>query len=334
VTVAEAAVRRVLASHGVPDQAAVVTARQLVEADMRGYPAHGVERVLQMSEMLSLGTLAARAAITEERTTPATAVVDAGGGLGPPAVTRAVALARTNVSQYGIAAVALRGAGHVGILATWVEQAAGTDSFALMFSSSEPAVVAPGGKTPLFGTNPLAFGWPDAAGGHVVADFSTSALSRSELLRRARLGLPLPPGTAVDRDGRPTLDAREAVDGGMLPFGYGHKGVLLSLLVSMLAGPLAGGPPAHEVAGTRRADRAPDKAEVLLVIGLDAMADAGHYTQQAERLLSALEADAPDGFHRPARRSAERRAAALVGGIEIAHEAAQVLWPEKEAAHG
>lgn len=331
---AEAAVRGLLAGYGVAEDDAAVTAGQLVEADLRGYPSHGVERVLQLAEMIRRGTIRTSPSRTEQRTAPAVGYVDGGGGLGPPAAARAVALARGLAAESGLAAVAVRDAGHLGILATWVEQAAGDDCFALLASASEPGVVLPGGSRRWFGTNPLAYAWPDGEGGHIVADFSTSALSRSELLRRARLGRPLPAGAAVDRDGRPTLDAREALDGGLLPFGAGHKGVLLSLLVSMLAGPLAGGPPAHEVAGTRRADRAPDKADLLLVVALDAMTDAGSYVKHADELLSLLEADQPSSFHRPGRHSASRRAAALAQGIDVGRDTADVLWPAGLEASG
>lgn len=326
----EAAVGTLLTGYGVSEPDAAVTARQLVEADLRGYPSHGVERVLQLAEMIRRGTITARPETAEQRTAAATGFVDAGGGLGPPAAARAVALARRLAGECGLAAVAVRGAGHLGILATWVEQAAGGDCFALMASSSEPAVVLPGGSRPWFGTNPLAYGWPDPDGGHIVADFSTSALSRSELLRRARLGLSLPPGAAVDRDGRPTLDAGAALHGGLLSFGAGHKGVLLSLLVSLLAGPLAGGPPAHEVAGTRRADRAPDKADLLLVVALDSLTDAGVYSKHVGELLSLLEADQSSAFHRPGRDSAARRAAALAQGIDVGRDVADLLWPAGE----
>lgn len=327
------AARAVLMSHGVPYADAAVTAGQLVEADLRGYPAHGSERMLQIVRMLRLGTLRPRPVITEQRTTSATAVVDGDGGLGPPAVARAVLLARRIVAGHGIAAVGVRGAGHIGILATWIEQAAGDDSLALLVSSSEPGVVLPGGVTPLFGTNPLAFGWPDADGGHVVADFSTSAISRSELLRRARAGLPLPHGATVDHAGRPTSDAREALDGGLLPFGAGHKGVLLSLLLAMLAGPLVGGPAGHRVTGTRHVERPPDKADLLLVVHLDAMTTIADFGARAEDFLSTLEADPATGFHRPGRAGSARRDAALAAGIDVRPDVAHLLWSHRDSPH-
>lgn len=331
-TASEAA-RAVLTSLGVPPADAAVTVRQLIEADLRGYPAHGLERMIQIMRMLRRGTLHPRPAITEQRTTSATAIVDGGGGLGPPAVNRAVLLARRIVAEHGIAAVGVRGAGHIGILTTWIERAAGDDSLALLVSSSEPGVVLPGGTTPLFGTNPLAFGWPDSGGRHVVADFSTSAVSRSELLRRAQAGLPLPPGAGVDRAGRPTSDARAALDGGLLPFGVGHKGVLLSLLLAMLAGPVVGGPAGHEVTGTRHVDMPANKADLLLVVRLDAMTTVADFGKRAEDFLAALEADPATGFHRPGRAGAARRDEALAAGIGIRHDVAQLLWPPGGTPH-
>jgi LDH2 family malate/lactate/ureidoglycolate dehydrogenase len=60
----------------------------------------------------------------------------------------------------------------------------------------------------------------------------------TDLALRVRLGAPLPEGVAIDRDGNPTCDAKEARDGALLPFG-GYKGFGLGLIVQAI-GLLAG----------------------------------------------------------------------------------------------
>ena len=55
----------------------------------------------------------------------------------------------------------------------------------------------------------------------------------------ARDGKPIPEGWAIDRDGRPTTDARAALEGSMLPAG-GAKGAMLALIVELLACALSG----------------------------------------------------------------------------------------------
>jgi len=55
----------------------------------------------------------------------------------------------------------------------------------------------------------------------------------TDLQFRARLGIPLPEGVALDEHGRPTTDARAARRGMILPFG-GHKGYALALALHAL----------------------------------------------------------------------------------------------------
>jgi LDH2 family malate/lactate/ureidoglycolate dehydrogenase len=72
----------------------------------------------------------------------------------------------------------------------------------------------------------------------VIFDMGTAALQWGEVLLHAHLGVPLPDGVGLDKDGRSTRDAGETLLGGVLPFG-GHKGFGLSFVVQAL-GLLAG----------------------------------------------------------------------------------------------
>ena len=103
------------------------------------------------------------------------------------------------------------------------------DLVAIHTASSGAAVAPHGGSGPVLGTNPIAFALP-GADGPLVLDMGTSAFMGTDLALRVRLGTPLPEGVAIDREGRPTRDAKEARDGALLPFG-GHKGFGLGLIV-------------------------------------------------------------------------------------------------------
>jgi LDH2 family malate/lactate/ureidoglycolate dehydrogenase len=88
------------------------------------------------------------------------------------------------------------------------------------------------GPRPALGTNPIAFGFP-LAGDPLVIDLGTSAFMGTDLQFRARLGIPLPEGVALDAGGHPTTDAAAARRGALLPFG-GHKGFALALAMHAL----------------------------------------------------------------------------------------------------
>lgn len=59
------------------------------------------------------------------------------------------------------------------------------------------------------------------------------------VLAKAR-GEKIPDNMAIDKDGQPTTDPVAAMDGALLPFGNGHKGAGMAMVVEALAGPLVG----------------------------------------------------------------------------------------------
>ena len=70
--------------------------------------------------------------------------------------------------------------------------------------------------------------------------FATSAAAHGKLEVAAAKGEPVPAGWIVDRDGRPTTDPREGLEGGaILPFG-GHKGYALGVMIELMGGALSG----------------------------------------------------------------------------------------------
>ena len=96
-----------------------------------------------------------------------------------------------------------------------------------------------GGKRALFGTNPIAAIFPRRAAPPLVIDLSLSAVARGKIMVAARDGKPIPEGWALDKDGKPTTDAKAALDGSMLPAG-GVKGAMLALTVELLVCALSG----------------------------------------------------------------------------------------------
>jgi L-2-hydroxycarboxylate dehydrogenase (NAD+) len=118
-------------------------------------------------------------------------------------------------------------------------------------TSATSEVVPFGGKTPTMGTNPHSWGFPtqDAIGFPIVVDWATStvAMGRVQVLKRE--GKKLPPGSAVDAEGRETDDPNKVV--ALMPFGA-HKGYGLGLIDELYAAFIGGSLP--EIRGTSRGD--------------------------------------------------------------------------------
>jgi LDH2 family malate/lactate/ureidoglycolate dehydrogenase len=91
-----------------------------------------------------------------------------------------------------------------------------------------------GGK-PLFGTNPISFGFPMRPR-PLLFDMSLSAISWGDFRLSLMKGKRLPPGVAVDLRGRVTQNPEEVLKGGLLPFVRNYKGSGLALVVEILSG--------------------------------------------------------------------------------------------------
>jgi L-2-hydroxycarboxylate dehydrogenase (NAD+) len=311
----ESGLARVLRDEGVPEGDATITAAHLVEGAARGYLHHGVERIFEILDGFQRGTLSPSATRRRILDGPGLASLDADEGLGAPAAAEAMTLAVEKADYTGIAAVGVANAGHLGILAPWAELPAATGKFGLVMTTTSPAVVVPGGRTAVLGTNPIAYAFP--LGDEIVSvDFSTAASTRSTLLAHRESGEPLPLGLAVDERGVPTIDPEAALRGGLLPLGGEFKGALLSLLVAVLAGPAVGAAANHRVTGTRWMTAPPTKGDIFIAIDLGQLTDLTVFAEQMRSFFDHVQADVPD-LYVPGQGSQRRRADAARDGIPV-----------------
>ncbi len=76
-----------------------------------------------------------------------------------------------------------------------------------------------------------------------MLDFATSRIAQGKTRVAHNKGVPLPPGTIIDNEGRPTTDPRYTVVppfGAIMTFGE-HKGFGLAMIAELLGGALTGG---------------------------------------------------------------------------------------------
>lgn len=302
---------------------AATTAQALVAAEAQGLSSHGMGRVPQYALHLRNGRADGRAVAEVARSKGATVLVDARMGLAFPAcalaVTEAVRLAR----DYGVAFAGVTNSHHFGIAAYHLLPVAGAGMLGLAFGNSPAAMPAAGGRRPLFGTNPIAAVFPRGVAPPLIIDLSLSEAARGKVMVAARKGEPIPLGWALDRDGRPTTDAKAALDGSMLPVG-GTKGAMLALVVELLACALTGAAFGFEAdsffvdEGNR-----PRLGQAFVVIDPDALAGRGVYVERVETLVAAMLED--PGVRLPGARRDALAAAAARDGVELSPSLADEL---------
>lgn len=240
VAALEDLVRRILAGAGLNGTQAGALARVIAAGERDACKSHGIYRIDGVLRTVKAGKVRPDAAPQAMPPDASPIVrVDARGGFSSPAFELGLPLLVERARTAGLAALVINDCVH--FTALWPEvEAIAAQGLAGLAMCPTYATVAPfGGRSPLLGTNPLAFGWPRTGGHPFVFDFATSVVARGEIELKRRAGEPLPEGWALDAEGGPTVEPEAALAGAMLPFG-GHKGSAVSVMIELLAGVMIG----------------------------------------------------------------------------------------------
>jgi (2R)-3-sulfolactate dehydrogenase (NADP+) len=311
----EAIMVRALERSGATHAMAAATACALLAAEMEGIASHGASRVPQYCAHLRNGRAKGSAVPGVVRDSRAACLVDAGQGLAYQACALAVREAIERSRQYGVGFVAITNSNHFGMAAYHVEAIAGVGLVGFAFSNSPAAMPAWGGKRALFGTNPIAATFPRRTQPPLVIDLSLSAAARGKIMVAAREGTPIPEGWALDSEGRPTTDAKAALDGSMLPAG-GVKGAMLALTVELLVCALSGAAYGFESDSFfTDAGRPTRIGQAFLAIDPAALAGREVFFERVETLVDAMTED--PAVRLPGERRRQSREYAERAGIEI-----------------
>jgi LDH2 family malate/lactate/ureidoglycolate dehydrogenase len=231
---------------GVPEDQASVVADVLVRADLRGTASHGVLRLPAYVHKIQAGLLKPDTPWTCLRETPATALYDAGMGLGPMAGLWGMKEAIKRAKRCGIGAVGVSSASHFGIAAYYALQAVEAGMIGVAISNAAASMAPWGGVEARLGTNPVCVAIPARDEVPLVLDMAASVVARGKIRLAQREGHPIPQGWALDSNGQATTDPQVAMEGTLLPIG-GPKGYGIALVNDILAGILTGSPSGIEV---------------------------------------------------------------------------------------
>jgi delta1-piperideine-2-carboxylate reductase len=318
MTLAEvrALARRVLLQVGLSGDHAHAVAETMVAGERDGCTSHGLYRLLVAAKSVRAGTVVPDAMPLLSEPARALVRVDGGGGFAQLALETGRAMLVEKARRYGIAALALNHVVHFAALWPEVEWLADEGLVALAFTPSHAWVAPAGGTQPVFGTNPIAFGWPRPGRLPFVFDLATSAVARGEIELHRRAGKPVPDDWGYDAAGQATTDAEAVLAGAMRTFG-GHKGSALAAMVELIAGPLIGDmTSAESLAADGGAGGSPLGGE--LIVAIDPAGFLGDQVEahlaRAEGMFAAIEGQ---GARLPSQRRYAARAQSMAHGVEI-----------------
>ena len=223
---------------GVPESNAAKTARAIVTSDVWGNPSHGLMRLPFYLQRISMGGVNPEAELKVISERGAITSLDGEDGLGHWQLWDAADLGVAKAKEFGISLVSVKNSSHCGALGVYLYPALDAGQIAMIFTNGPAVMPAVGGNAPLLSTSPIAAGIPSRT--PMIIDLSTSAVARGKIASAAKAGGAIPEGWAVNAQGEPITDAKEALMGMLAPLG-GAKGFALGLMVESLSAGLSGG---------------------------------------------------------------------------------------------
>ncbi|HSX34689.1 MAG TPA: Ldh family oxidoreductase [Candidatus Saccharimonadales bacterium] len=207
----------------------------LLWADMSGVKPMGIAKMIGSEPVQDEK---ATAPVEVVRDTKLSQLINAHGAPAPLVCQQATDVAIQKAKEHGFGTVGVNNT-HCSsaALAYYVDRIAQENLIGIMMSRAGGSVAPFGSADPLFGTDPMAFGFP-TTGEPILFDMATSPVTWTGLLLAKARGEQLPENIAIDGEGNPTTNPTKALEGAMFPFDHGYKGAGLGMVVEILAGPL------------------------------------------------------------------------------------------------
>lgn len=303
----------VAAGTSVDNARPLAIATAATEAD--GVASHGLAYIPIYAEHVQCGKVDGQAVPKLEVPRPGVITVDAATGFAHSAIDKGFEQLIPLARQQGVAALSIHNSYNCGVLGYHTNRLAEAGLVGLGFTNAPASIAPSGGYKPVVGTNPFSIAAPGVDGKPaILIDQSASTIAKSEVMKHAREGKPIPVGWALDGDGNPTTDPNVGLKGSMAPSG-GYKGVGVALLVEMMAAALTGATLGINASPFSGAGGGPPKTGQFF-LAIDPAATSGDlFSARIADLANAVHAQ--DGAHLPGDGRTKKRALAQTQGVAV-----------------
>ena len=293
----ESFVVAVLRQLGCSGDDASAAASVLVWASLRGVDTHGVRNLVPYYvEKIRDGTISATAVPHVETETVTSARLNGNSGLGLANATMGMRTAIDKAACNGVGMVAIHNTHHLGPAGYYAQMAISEGMLGVcvtghFFGKGNEVGVAPvNGRTAMFSTNPLSFAAPCGKLPDFILDMSTAVATVNRIEMLGQAGQVIPDGWAKNSDALPTTDAESARIlyplGGAKLMG-GHKGIGLSMMVSILSGVLTGG--WSQLVDAKEYDQC-TMGHFMAAVRIDQFMPVDQFTEAMAAMLTAVQA--------------------------------------------
>lgn len=290
VVVAEEVLRELatetLKAVGTEEEEAMWVAECLVLSNLKGVDSHGIQQIPSYVKYIKEGYLKPGARPVLLREMGATSFFDGGWGYGYTIAKEAMMTTIEKAKKFGIAYTGIQNIHHIGRVGKWAEIALEEDMIGF---ASQPGGVftAPwGGRDRKLPIAPIAVAIPAGSYPPIVIDMSLGPISMGRTAILALRDMKVPLGWYIDDEGEPTDDPKvfRRGEGAQLPLGQaglGYKGMALSMIIDILAGPLLG-LMTNQVHAFRR------RGVFLGAINIEAFTTIDHFKECMDSLIADL----------------------------------------------
>lgn len=272
---------------GLSPEDAEMEAEVLVWANLRGVDSHGVLRISWYLDRVQAGLMNPTPDIRFLKETPATVLVDADHGFGPPVTALIMKRMMKKAKEVGIGWGLIRNITHQGAMGYYPLMAAKEDMAGIAIVCSPPNMAPYGARAAGVHNSPIAISVPAKRHRPLILDMATSVAAGGKLLLAIDKGVSIPEDWALDKKGEPTTDPKLATI--LIPSG-GPKGSGLALMFECLSSMMVGSPllgPA--LLGEEHVARATQNS-VVAAINIGTFTDVESYKEHIDNLIEALKA--------------------------------------------
>ena len=212
----------------------------LILSEVCGEYSHGLRMAYKHAERLARKGYSINKDLIIEIETGSFARINCQNMIGMHSATECMKFAIEKSKESGLYVIFANNCNTFSAAVPYVLQSIESDIIGIVMCNT-PAQMPPyNGIGRLIGTNPICFGFPAKNEDPIIFDMATSNVAKSKITAAREKGESIPLGWALNKEGKPTSDAEEAIKGLLLPFAHGPKGIGIAMMIDLLSGVLSG----------------------------------------------------------------------------------------------
>jgi len=287
--------KEVFVQVGMPPEDAETEALVLTWANLRGIDSHGVLRIPFYVQEIEGGFMNPKPSIRILKETPATLLIEADLALGPVVTTFAMNRVMEKAKEVGIGWAVIHDTTHQGAMSYYTSMAVEKDMAGIACVCSPPIMAPYGARVAGVDNSPISIAVPAKHHRPLILDMATSVAAGGKILLAMDKGVSIPEGWALDKDGNPTTNPRQAVT--LLPMG-GPKGSGLAMMFECLSSIMIGDPRLEPfLLGQKKYEGHEIQNSIVAAIDIRTFTDIETYKEHIDNLIDGLKAlPKADGF--------------------------------------